>query len=183
MRKGIFVLGLAVIIAAGAPAAHAQTVVGQAICVGPSGTVTVSLTGYLLDLQRKSDDDDDHHPKDSDDKAFSEAEVEMAGSNFAPLASLLTSRTEFSGCELIASNADGLVLQFKRVKIVDVKLLGGSSRNGQEAKANPAPVVRVVLDYASVTIQSSSSSGGPVGVISDGSSLSNGWNRVSNQNP
>lgn len=155
-------------------------VVAHVTCMGTNGgTISVNLTGYLLDLQHQSAIGSQSSGAGAGKVTFSDVQVEVPVSEFVPAASALMGGQSFQSCELRARNAGGLVLNFKLVSFAEVQLLGGTSNKTDLDQDNEAlPVVRLTMSYGGLQLMS----GGDVPVLTSAgaASVTSGWNQVKN---
>lgn len=156
-------------------------VVAHVTCMGTNGgTISINLTGYMLDLQHQSSSIGSQSGGAGAGKVtFSDVEVEVPVSQFVPAASALMTGQNFQSCELRARNAGGLVLNFKLVSFAEVQLLGGTSnKTDVDGDNEGTPVVRLTMSYAGLQVMS----GGDVPVLTSAgaSSVTNGWSQIKN---
>lgn len=162
--------------------ARDNDVVAHVTCMGTNGgTISVNLTGYMLDLQAPTSIGPQSGGAGAGKVTFSDVEVEVPVSEFVPAANALTSGENFQSCELMARNAGGLELNFKLVKFAEVQLLGGTSKT-TDVDNEMEPAVRLTMSYGGLQIRSGGQSTGDVsiGLSAGGASVSSGWNQVKN---
>ena len=162
--------------------ARDNDVVAHVTCMGTNGgTISVDLTGYMLDLQAPTSIGSQSSGAGAGKVTFSDVEVEVPVKEFVAAASALTSGQSFQSCELSAWHAGGLVLNFRLVRLAEVQLLGGTS-NKTDAENETEPVVRLIMSYGGLQIRSGGQNTGDVsiGLSAGGASVSSGWNQVKN---